>query len=60
LQIKTKIISSHTADSEPVKQEVNGTVILSHLVFPVNSFKRGNQYLARREGHAQFNDGALP
>ena len=26
LQIKTKIVSSHTADSKPVKQEVNGTV----------------------------------
>ncbi len=28
LQIKTKIVSIHTADSKPVKQEVNGTVIL--------------------------------
>jgi hypothetical protein len=27
LQIKTKIVSCHTADSKPVKQEVNGTVI---------------------------------
>jgi hypothetical protein len=34
LQIKTKIVSSHTADSKPVKQEVNGTVILPRLVFP--------------------------
>ncbi len=34
LQVKTKIVSCHTADSEPVKQEVNGTVILSPLVFP--------------------------
>ncbi len=34
LQIETKIIRSHTADSKPVKQEVNGTVILPHLVFP--------------------------
>ncbi len=33
LQIKTKIVSHHTVDSKPVKQEVNGTVILSHLVF---------------------------
>ncbi len=33
LQIKTKIVSCHTADSKPVKQEVNGTVILSPLVF---------------------------
>ena len=28
LQIKTKIVSSHTADSKPVQQEVSGTVIL--------------------------------
>ncbi len=34
LQIKTKIVSSHTADSKPVKQEVNGTVILPPLAFP--------------------------
>jgi hypothetical protein len=33
LQIK-KIVSCHTADSKPVKQEVNGTVILPPLVFP--------------------------
>jgi hypothetical protein len=34
LQIKTKIGISHTADYKPVKQEVNGTVILPPLVFP--------------------------
>jgi hypothetical protein len=34
LQIKTNIVSSDTADSKPVKQEVNGTVILPPLVFP--------------------------
>ncbi len=34
MQIKTKIVSCHTADSKPVKQEVNGTVILPPLVFP--------------------------
>jgi hypothetical protein len=34
LQIKTKIVSSHTADSKPVKQEVNHTGILPPLVFP--------------------------
>jgi hypothetical protein len=33
LQIKTKIASRNTADSKPVKQEVNGTVILPPLVF---------------------------
>jgi hypothetical protein len=34
LQIKTKIVSRHKADSRPVKQEVNSTVILPPLVFP--------------------------
>jgi hypothetical protein len=34
MQIKTKIVSSHTADSKLVKQEVNSTVILPPLVFP--------------------------
>jgi hypothetical protein len=33
LQIKTKIVSCHTADSKPVKQEVNSTVILPPPVF---------------------------
>jgi hypothetical protein len=32
-----KNVSCHTADSKPVKQEVNGTVILSPLVFPALS-----------------------
>ncbi len=36
-QIKTKIVSNHTADSKPVKQEVYGTVILPLLVFPEQS-----------------------
>ncbi len=39
LQIKTKIVSYHTADSKPVKKEVNCTMILPPLVFPVASFK---------------------
>jgi hypothetical protein len=30
-----KIVSCHTADSKPVKQEINGTVILPPLVFRV-------------------------
>jgi hypothetical protein len=34
LQIKTKIVSCLTTNSKPVKQEVNGTVILPPLVFP--------------------------
>jgi hypothetical protein len=37
LQIKTKIVSCHTADSKPVKLEVNGTVILPSLVFPATT-----------------------
>jgi hypothetical protein len=34
LQIKIKIVSCQTADSKPVKQEVNSTVILHPSVFP--------------------------
>ncbi len=34
MQFKTKIVSCHTADSKPVKQEVNSTMILPLLVFP--------------------------
>jgi hypothetical protein len=34
LQIKTKIVSCQTADSKPVKQEVNDTLILPPLEFP--------------------------
>jgi hypothetical protein len=34
MQITTKIVSCHTADTKPVKQEVTGTVILPPLVFP--------------------------
>ncbi len=37
LEIKTKIVRSYTADSKPVKQEVNSTVIHPPLVFPDNS-----------------------
>ncbi len=34
LQLKTKIVSCHIADSKPIKQKVNCTVILPPLVFP--------------------------
>ncbi len=34
MQVKTKNVSGHTADSKPVKLEVNGTVLLPPLVFP--------------------------
>jgi hypothetical protein len=36
---KNKIVSSHTTDSKPVKQEVNGTVIPPPLVFPAIAIK---------------------
>ncbi len=39
-QIKTKIVSSHKSDSKPVKQEVNGTVILPPLVFPASTITK--------------------
>jgi hypothetical protein len=39
LQIKTKIVSCHTADSKPVKQEVNNTMILPPLVFPAQELQ---------------------
>ncbi len=32
------MVSCHTADSKPVKQEVNGTVILPPLVFPAKGY----------------------
>jgi hypothetical protein len=32
--MKNKIVSGHTADSKPVKQDFNSTVILPPLVFP--------------------------
>ncbi len=38
MQIKTKIVSCHTADSKPVKQEVNSTLILPPLVVPALTF----------------------
>ncbi len=38
LQMQTKIVSSQTAGSKPVKEEVNGTVILPPLVFPGLSY----------------------
>ncbi len=39
MQVKTKIVSCHTAESKPVKQEVIGTVILPPLVFPAISLQ---------------------
>jgi hypothetical protein len=36
---KNKIVTFHTTDSKPVKQEVSGTVILPPLVFPAVTYK---------------------
>jgi hypothetical protein len=36
--MKTKIVSCNTADSKPVKQEVNGTVTFPPLEFPGQSY----------------------
>jgi hypothetical protein len=49
LQIKTKIVSCYTAASKPVKQEVNGTVILPPLVFraSANRTKPGQVFNSR-------------
>jgi hypothetical protein len=41
---KNKIFSCHTADSKPVKQEVNGTVILPPLVFPEPTHNKNRGY----------------
>jgi hypothetical protein len=42
LQIKTEIVGSQTANSKPLKQEANGTVILPPLVFPGLTFESGS------------------
>jgi len=54
LKIKTKIVSCHTADFKPVKQEVNGTVILPPLVFPGQSytFRSGQPPVRQEDGAA--------
>jgi hypothetical protein len=39
--LQIKIVSCHAADSKPVKQEVNGVVILPPLVSPVVPYNRG-------------------
>ena len=46
LQIQTKIVSCHTAESKPVEQEGNSTVILPPLVFS------GQRVLIKREAQA--------
>jgi hypothetical protein len=54
LKIKTKIVSCHTANSKPVKQEVNSTVILPHLVFPALMYAKKDII-----GLARFKHGSL-
>jgi hypothetical protein len=51
-KIKTKIVSCHTANSKPVKQEVNSTVILPPLEFPA----KGND---NKNNSIQHNDNQL-
>ncbi len=48
MQTKT-IVSCHTADSKPVKQEVNGTVILPPLVFSGQTFTLVARYTVSQE-----------
>ena len=57
LKIKTKIVCCHTADSKPVKQEVNGTVIFPPLVFPgcrIVSCHVYEQNVIKMSLHVQF------
>jgi hypothetical protein len=53
LQIKTEFVSSHTAVSKPVKQEVNSIVILPPLVFPGSaaSYIENTIYLCCKAGY---------
>ena len=39
MEIKTKIVSCHTADYKPFKQEVNSRMILPPLVFPAQTVR---------------------
>jgi hypothetical protein len=50
--MKTEIVSRHTANSKPVKQEVNGTVILPPLVFPGQTDRRAGDRQAFRHAVA--------
>jgi hypothetical protein len=55
LQIKTKIVSRHTTDSKPVKQEVNSTVILPPLVFPGLTFSLCHAGISKIDIREQMN-----
>jgi hypothetical protein len=54
LQKKKKVVSCHTADSKPVKEEVNSTVILPPLVFPGQSMKSLSWLVFAFSGSAGF------
>ncbi len=54
MQIKTIIVSCHTADSKPVKQEVDGTVIIPPLVFPVRAFESDYKVRSTTKTRAYF------
>ncbi len=56
MQIKTKNVSCHTADSKPVKQEVNGTVILLPLVFLVLGFKSSRHWHCKKMVEKWFHE----
>ncbi len=63
MQIKTKIVSSHTADSKQVKLEVNGTMILPPLVFPgltlkLVLMKRKSLITQKPENHLAYLTGS--
>ncbi len=55
LLIKTKKFCSHRADSKPVKQEVNGTGILSPLVFPEEHHSSQPHNTKKMPGIAKLN-----
>ncbi len=57
LQIKTKIVSCHTADSKPDKQEVNSTVILPHAQYLYTQCSHTEKRYAKRhytQRHTNF------
>jgi len=59
LLIKTKILSCHKADSKPVKQEVNSTVILPPLVFPGVNIQSDYSYRVPHVIVVKTGDGRL-
>ncbi len=57
MQIKTKIVSCHTANSKPVKHVANGTVILGPFSIPCLQFQtiyRGGSVIFRDKTHGKI------